>query len=390
MFFIQYILAVAILINADHYKQLEPASQEEMKTWSLRTNYRVYKMEDDKLVFFENTKNLSDVTFSGKRIGEKKRVYVHITAKNAEGNIDAWVDKRGVRTKQSSRNTDEERSISQVIPLGLEGKVNRTIDPKRWRPYNDELAELYNKALSQKKISDMAIYNTFRYFEDNLDQVKTVEACGKAGFKTEREYEVTTVYKSKEVVERDKDGFAIIARMCWDIKYSFRDDYIAIADMYNIKSNKERLMLINLGNGEIEMMKVSHGKGSGGAADYAHEFSNEPDSYQSSPGFYAGYTTYYGGNGFSLRLLGLSDTNSEAHYRYIVIHAASYAASGGRSHGCPAVEKSNLSTLVGALGDGRHIADLVKLQPKDYISESGLFYIYDGEEVYQPQNISSL
>jgi len=51
--------------------------------------------------------------------------------------------------------------------------------------------------------------------------------------------------------------------------------------------------------------------------------------------------TYVGNNGYSLRLDGLSTSNSNARSRAIVIHGASYVTPGekiGRSYGCPALE----------------------------------------------------
>ena len=62
----------------------------------------------------------------------------------------------------------------------------------------------------------------------------------------------------------------------------------------------------------------------------------------SSLGLYLTAETYYGGNGYSLRLDGLEVTNSLARQRYIVVHGADYIDEEtnrtGRSLGCPAVD----------------------------------------------------
>lgn len=89
---------------------------------------------------------------------------------------------------------------------------------------------------------------------------------------------------------------------------------------------------------------VAHGQNSG--AEYASSFSNEPDSYKSSLGFYLTKKTYYGRNGLSLRIEGV-DTgyNDLAGKRNIVLHGAAYVSlkymnnNGviGNSLGCPAM-----------------------------------------------------
>lgn len=89
---------------------------------------------------------------------------------------------------------------------------------------------------------------------------------------------------------------------------------------------------------------VSHGQGSG--QKMAETFSNEPNSYQSSLGFYKTAEIYYGKHGRSLKLDGLDKGfNDKARERAIVIHGADYANEDfikktgrlGRSQGCPAL-----------------------------------------------------
>jgi len=89
---------------------------------------------------------------------------------------------------------------------------------------------------------------------------------------------------------------------------------------------------------------VAHGQNSG--EDYATSFSNDPDSYKSSLGFYVTKRTYVGRNGLSLRISGV-DTgyNDKAAKRNIVLHGSSYVnpqymsdfGSIGTSQGCPAM-----------------------------------------------------
>lgn len=107
-------------------------------------------------------------------------------------------------------------------------------------------------------------------------------------------------------------------------------------------NSKKRFFIIDMESGRVENYLTAHGKNSDPDFDgYATKFSNTPDSNMTSLGFYLTAETYYGKNGYSLRLDGLSTTNSNARSRAIVIHGADYVAPGpkiGRSYGCPALE----------------------------------------------------
>ena len=92
---------------------------------------------------------------------------------------------------------------------------------------------------------------------------------------------------------------------------------------------------------------VAHGQNSGD--EFATSFSNEPDSYKSSLGFYVTQRTYIGHNGLSLRLNGVDlGYNDMALKRQIVLHGSSYVSDRymqdygtlGTSLGCPALPAS--------------------------------------------------
>lgn len=115
-------------------------------------------------------------------------------------------------------------------------------------------------------------------------------------------------------------------------------------------SSEKRLFVLDVKNYKILFNTyVAHGQGSGQAM--ATNFSNVPESLQSSLGFYKTATTYFGKNGFSLKLNGLEKgINDKAEQRSIVMHGAPYVSEDfinsqgyiGRSWGCPAVpEKLN-------------------------------------------------
>lgn len=89
---------------------------------------------------------------------------------------------------------------------------------------------------------------------------------------------------------------------------------------------------------------VAHGQNSGD--EYATSFSNDPDSYKSSLGFYVTMRTYLGHNGLSLKLNGVDPGyNDMALKRQIVLHGSSYVSAKymkdygelGTSLGCPAL-----------------------------------------------------
>lgn len=104
---------------------------------------------------------------------------------------------------------------------------------------------------------------------------------------------------------------------------------------------------------------VAHGQNSGN--EYATSFSNEPDSYKSSLGFYITKRTYYGRNGLSLRIDGV-DTgyNDKAGKRNIVLHGSSYATDKymtsngtlGTSLGCPAIPSTVSPRIIRAVKNG--------------------------------------
>lgn len=111
---------------------------------------------------------------------------------------------------------------------------------------------------------------------------------------------------------------------------------------YRQHNSRERFYLIDMESGHVETYLAAHGRNSDPDFDgYATKFSNIIDSKQTSLGYFLTAETYYGENGYSLRLDGKSQTNSNARVRAIVIHGAPYVAPGdkiGRSYGCPALE----------------------------------------------------
>jgi hypothetical protein len=111
---------------------------------------------------------------------------------------------------------------------------------------------------------------------------------------------------------------------------------------YSLSSKFPRLFVVNMMTGDVQSLHVAHGKGSDPNADgRLDQFSNVEGSNASSRGFYLTNETYAGLHGLSLKLDGLSSTNSLARRRYLVLHSADYVVEApvvqGRSWGCLAV-----------------------------------------------------
>lgn len=125
-----------------------------------------------------------------------------------------------------------------------------------------------------------------------------------------------------------------------------REGIVTIID-YSKPSNEERFYVVDIDRGRIVYKSlVAHARNSGG--ERATSFSNVVNSRKTSVGFYLTGETYYGKNGYSLRLDGLEKgINDNARKRDIVIHGADYATEDfirrygrlGRSWGCPALPR---------------------------------------------------
>ncbi len=134
---------------------------------------------------------------------------------------------------------------------------------------------------------------------------------------------------------------------------------ISIVD-FSKSSAEKRLFVIDLSRVKLLYNTyVAHGMNSGLA--YASDFSNMPESNKSSVGFYQTLGTYYGANGYSLRLAGLErGYNDNAERRDIVIHGADYVheryihSQGyiGRSWGCPALPQSVSRPIINKIKNG--------------------------------------
>ncbi len=153
---------------------------------------------------------------------------------------------------------------------------------------------------------------------------------------------------------------------------------ITIID-FSLPSTAHRLWTINLETGEVLFNTlVAHGRNTG--QNIAEKFSNIPQSYQSSLGFYLTDQVYTGKHGHSLRLKGLEkNINDKAWERAIVIHGADYVSESfikahgrlGRSHGCPAIPPEITEDFISTTKEG----SLLFIYHPGYDQHSGCYDI---------------
>ena len=152
---------------------------------------------------------------------------------------------------------------------------------------------------------------------------------------------------------------------------------ISIIDFTKPSSSK-RLFVIDLEAQKLLFNTfVAHGQYSGNA--FATNFSNKPESFQSSLGFYETSGTYVGRNGYSLQLIGLEKgINDKADERAIVMHGAPYVTEHlirrkgyiGRSWGCPAVPEKLNRPIIDKIKHGTCL--FIYADNKTYIKKSGI------------------
>lgn len=135
--------------------------------------------------------------------------------------------------------------------------------------------------------------------------------------------------------------------------------HLAVID-YSLPSTKPRLWIFDVEQGRLLFQElVAHGRNTG--ERLAERFSNTEGSKMSSLGLFQTAETYYGSNGYSLRLRGLdAGFNDNALARAIVMHGAPYVSEAiaervgriGRSWGCPAVRQEVARTVIDTLKGG--------------------------------------
>jgi hypothetical protein len=154
-----------------------------------------------------------------------------------------------------------------------------------------------------------------------------------------------------------------------------RKGILTIID-FTKSSSEKRLFILDIQTGKLLFHTwVAHGKNSG--TEYANSFSNEPESLQSSLGFYLTGSSYEGKNGLSMLLKGLEKgINNKAQERAVVMHGADYVSESvlrsqgfmGRSWGCPAVSEKLTEPIIQKIKGGSLL--FIYAKDKHYVKQS--------------------
>ncbi|HEU0302558.1 MAG TPA: murein L,D-transpeptidase catalytic domain family protein [Longimicrobium sp.] len=210
--------------------------------------------------------------------------------------------------------------------------------------------------------------------EENINETDDVpeEESIDAGERTRAEFEnpdagsdVTATAETADPAFANLDPNNVVPRKLLDEALAFfqanraripRHTHISILD-YSKRSTERRFHVIDMTTGQVLSLRMSNGRGSEPVHNgFATRFGNVPGSNRSSLGFALTAETYHGKHGLSLRLDGLSPTNSRMRSRAVVVHGAKYvrdeAVVQGRSNGCPAVPMPQKDTLINLIKGG--------------------------------------
>src|SRR5450432_61008 len=138
-----------------------------------------------------------------------------------------------------------------------------------------------------------------------------------------------------------------------------KSSVLSICDFTQSSSSK-RMYVIDVTHKKLLFdTYVSHGMNSG--VEYATSFSNRPESFKSSLGFFLTTKTYSGKNGLSLKVNGLEKGyNDLAAKRHIVLHGSDYITPEylkdngemGRSLGCAAMPNVMSPKIIKTIKNG--------------------------------------
>lgn len=164
---------------------------------------------------------------------------------------------------------------------------------------------------------------------------------------------------SKNTLDPQVFNIGLKAYSCANKKGLGNKSILTIID-YSKPSSQPRMWVIDLARKKVKYQElVAHGKNSGELVPT--HFSNSINSLQSSIGVYKTAVTYYGKDGYSLRLQGLEKGyNNNAMSRAVVVHGADYVSQDmihrygeiGRSWGCPAVSQNMLKPTINTIKGG--------------------------------------
>jgi L,D-transpeptidase catalytic domain len=255
-------------------------------------------------------------------------------------------------------------TLSSMI-LTAPAMINGSKDDAGYGTFGKEVTmPYYSSAVIEKFVGHSALTSKPMYLEDG-------ERSEKRAFSEAKTAEVKMVINEAVIIygtmSLEKDGLDEKAfEYAWRGYHNLlkkgrirKKSVLSICD-FSQSSCSKRMYVIDVRRHKLLYRTyVAHGQNSG--AEYATSFSNEPDSYKSSLGFYITKKTYVGRNGLSLRIDGVdSGYNDMAGKRNIVLHGSSYATakymenygSLGTSLGCPAIPYTMSPRIIRTVKNG--------------------------------------
>ena len=187
--------------------------------------------------------------------------------------------------------------------------------------------------------------------------------------------DVKSVYDSLNI--KNKIDYSIFQKAYLGyVQIPHKNPGVLIIIDYTKPSNEERFYVLDLNKKKlVYSTRVAHSKNSG--LEIPLEFSDDPNSYQSSLGFFVTLGEYNGAYGYSLRLKGLEENiNANAEDRAIVIHGGDIVEDeyikkfgfAGRSLGCPVLPNSLTREIIDFIKHGRVL--FIYGNDEEYIDES--------------------
>ncbi|HEV3251432.1 MAG TPA: murein L,D-transpeptidase catalytic domain family protein [Puia sp.] len=156
-----------------------------------------------------------------------------------------------------------------------------------------------------------------------------------------------------------------------------KSNVLSICD-FTQSSHRKRLYVIDVKKRKLLYNTfVAHGMNSG--IEYASSFSNRPESFKSSLGFYLTSKAYMGRNGLSLKVTGLEKGyNDLAAKRNIVLHGSDYIGLDylktngemGRSLGCAAIPNQVSHKIIKTIKNGSCL--FIYHPTKRYLTQSAV------------------
>ena len=204
--------------------------------------------------------------------------------------------------------------------------------------------------------------------------------------------DVKSVYDSLNI--KDKIDYSIFQKAYLGyVQIQNKNPGVLIIIDYTKPSNEERFYVLDLNKKKlVYSTRVAHSKNSG--LEIPLEFSDDPNSYQSSLGFFVTLGEYNGAYGYSLRLKGLEENvNANAEDRAIVIHGGDIVEDeyikkfgfAGRSLGCPVLPYSLTRQIIDFIKHGRVL--FIYGNDEQYIDDS--LYLSNLASVFEgsPKNV---